>query len=99
MKKNHPYERFHIKVKPALKCKVEEFIVLGLKEVTEDDIWQYLTMKKWKKPNQEIHLYEIVADIISLSSNQFMTFRMVEAYKAPNLFDPLSKEELNELLN
>jgi hypothetical protein len=27
-----------------------------------------------------------------------MTFQMVEAYKSPNLFEPLSEEELKELL-
>ena len=27
-----------------------------------------------------------------------MTFQMVEAYKAPSLFEPLSEEELKEFL-
>lgn len=72
--------------------------MIGLKEVTVEAIWTYLTHKKWKKPQGNIHLYEIVADILSLSSNQFMTYQVVEAYKAPSLFEPLSEEELKELL-
>lgn len=98
MQKNHLYQRFYLKVKPALKMKVEEFAIIGLKDIVEDDIWTYLTRKKWKKPKENIHLYEIVADILSLSSNQFMTFQVVEAYKAPSLFEPLSEDELKELL-
>ena len=98
MQKNHPYQRFYLKVKPALKMKVEEFAMIGLKRFVEDDIWTYFTHKKWKKPKENVHLYEVVADILSLSSNQFMTFQVVEAYKAPNLFEPLSEDELKELL-
>ncbi len=98
MKKNHPYQRYYFKVKPALKIKLEEFTMLGLNEVVVEDIWNYLTDKKWKNPQENIHLYEIVADILSLSSNQFMAFQMVEAYKGPGMFEPLSEEELKELL-
>lgn len=98
MTKKHPYQRYYLKVKPALKIKLEEFIMLGLNEVKMEDIWDCLILKKWKKPQENIHLYEIVADILSLSSNQFMTYQVVEAYKAPSLFETLSEEELKELL-
>ena len=98
MEKNHPYQRYYFKVKPALNIKLAEFTMLGLNEVVVEDIWNYLTNKKWKKPQENIHLYEIVADILSLSSNQFMAYQVVEAYKAPSLFEPLSEEELQELL-
>ena len=98
MKKNHPYQRYYFKVKPALIIKLEELTMIGLNEVTIEDIWAYLTSKKWKNPQENIHLYEIVADILSLSSNQFMTYQVVEAYKAPSLFKSLSEEELKELL-
>lgn len=98
MEKQHPYQRYYFKVKPALKIKKEEFVLLGLNEVTEESIWTYLIQKKWKKPQEHVHLYEIVSDILSLSSSQFMTFQMVEAYKGPSLLGPLSEEELKELL-
>ena len=31
--------------------------------ITEQDLWNFLTTKKWRKPNTEIHLYEIVQEI------------------------------------
>lgn len=98
MKNNHPYQRYYFKIKPALKIKLEEFVMLGLNEIVVEDIWNYLISKKWKKPQGDIHLYEIVADILALSSNQFMTYQIVEAYRAPSLFAPLSEDELKELL-
>ncbi|MFE4238763.1 post-transcriptional regulator [Peribacillus butanolivorans] len=96
-KKNHPYQRYYVKVRPFLKSKREEFQMVGLNAVTEEDIWATLTKNKWKRPQENIHLHELVADIVTFSSNQFMTFQMVEAYKSPNLFEPLSEEELKEL--
>lgn len=98
MKNNHPYQRYYFKIKPALKIKLDEFVMLGLNEIVVEDIWNYLISKKWKKPQGDIHLYEIVADILALSSNQFMTYQIVEAYRAPSLFAPLSEDELKELL-
>lgn len=98
MKNNHPYQRYYFKIKPALKIKLEEFVMLGLNEIVVEDIWNYLINKKWKKPQGDIHLYEIVADILALSSSQFMTYQVVEAYRAPSLFAPLSEDELKELL-
>lgn len=97
MEKN-PYQRFFLKVKPALIIKLEELTMLGLKEIAVEDIWNYLIDKKWKNPRENIHLYEIVADILALSSGQFMAYQVVEAYKAPSLFEPLSEDELKELL-
>ncbi|MFJ8245634.1 post-transcriptional regulator [Peribacillus asahii] len=98
MTQNHPYQRYYLKVKPALKSKREEFRMLGLHAVTEADIWSYLTDKTWKRPQETIRIHEIVADILALSSSQFMTFQMIAAYKAPSLFEPLSSEELKDLL-
>lgn len=98
MTKQHPYQSYYQKVKPALKSKAEELAVLGLGAVKEEDIWHYLTRKKWKRPQDEIHLYELVNDILTISGSQFMTFVTIEAYKAPDIFGSLSTEEMNELL-
>ena len=72
--------------------------MIGLHAVTEQDIWSTLTKIKWKHPQTNIHLHELVADIVTFSGNQFMSYQMVEAYKSPNLFEALSEEELKELL-
>ena len=54
------YER----VKPALYSKVKELRRLGLKYVTETDIWNYLVENVWKtKENLELH--ELINDILS----------------------------------
>ncbi|MGM9956363.1 MAG: post-transcriptional regulator [Peribacillus sp.] len=97
-KKNHPYQRYYLKVRPFLKSKCEEFEMIGLEAVTVEDLWSTLTDMKWKRPQESVHLHELVADIVTFSSNQFMSFQMVQAYKSPNLFAPLSEEELKELL-
>ena len=39
-KKNHPYQRYYFKVRPFLKIKLEEFTMVGLNEVTVEDIWE-----------------------------------------------------------
>ncbi|WP_158555864.1 post-transcriptional regulator [Peribacillus glennii] len=95
----HPYQNYYLKVKPALICKAEELSMLGLGAVTEDDIWIYLVQKKWKRPSPEIHLYQLVSDILSISGSQFMTFMTIEAYRGPDLLGKLSQEEMKELLH
>ncbi|PLT34581.1 post-transcriptional regulator [Bacillus sp. V5-8f] len=95
----HPYENYHLKVQPALLSKAEELSLLGLGAVTEDDIWNYLVQKKWKRIKPEMHLHQLVSDILSISGSQFMTFVTVEAFKGPNLLGKISEEEMKELLN
>ncbi|PLR93746.1 post-transcriptional regulator [Bacillus sp. T33-2] len=77
----HMYEQFYGKVKPALESKLEEFSMLGYGTVTEKELWDYLTKKKWKKPKEDVHVYEIVADILSVQPGQFMNYATVEAFK------------------
>ncbi|MFJ5621725.1 post-transcriptional regulator [Peribacillus loiseleuriae] len=98
MEKQHPYQRYFIKVKPVLRNKVEELRLLGLGDVNENEVWECLVTKKWKKPDVDIHIHEIVQDILTLSNSQYMTYKTIEAYKGPNLFKELSSEDLNQLL-
>ena len=77
----HKYEHFMNDVRPALKSKREEFAVLGYDAVTEQELWAYLLKKKWKKPKEDVHLYEIVADILSIQPGHYMNFATVEAFK------------------
>jgi hypothetical protein len=98
LENQHPYQRYYLRIKPALKSKREEFILLGLQEVTEKDIWESLIKKKWKKPQEDIHLYEIIQNILSLTTSDYMTYKTVEAYRAPNVFTGLTNVELKELL-
>ncbi|RSD24086.1 post-transcriptional regulator [Mesobacillus subterraneus] len=97
MERIHQYGRFYNEVKPALQSKVEEFKIFGYESVTEKELWDYLTKKKWKKPKDEIQLYEVVADILSAKIGDLMNFTTVEAFKLGD-FSLGDEEERRELL-
>lgn len=97
MDQSHQYGRFYKEIKPALKSKVEEFKIFGYEKVSEKDLWDYLTKKKWKKLKEDIHLYEIVADILSVKVGDLMNFTTVEAFKMGN-FTMDDEEERKQLL-
>lgn len=91
------YERFKKEVQPALKSKVEEFKILDYGKLTEEDLWDYLLNKKWKRPKEDVHLFEIVADILSIQPGEFMNYATVEAFKiGTSILD--DEEERRELL-
>lgn len=97
MKIGHSYERFRQDVRPAMKSKIEEFSLLGYDTISETDLWKYLTQKKWRKPKEEVHLYEIVSDILSVQISEYMNYASLEAYKMPD-FSFGNEDELKELL-
>lgn len=97
MKDIHDYERFHTTVKPALRSKVEEFNLLGYGTIHEEQLWDFLKSKKWKKMKEDKRLYEIVDDIMSLKLGEYMNYASVEALKLSDFsFD--NEEDLKELL-
>lgn len=72
------YER----VKPALYSKVKELRRLGLKYVTETDVWNYLVENVWKtKENLELH--ELINDILYANNYDLNEYAMskVKGYK------------------
>ncbi|AGK55050.1 post-transcriptional regulator [Bacillus sp. 1NLA3E] len=93
----HDYDCFHEAVYPALKSKLEEFMLLGYATISERELWTYLTNKKWRKCKEDIHLYEIVQDILSVQIGDYMNFATVEAFKQPD-FSFESEEDRKELL-
>ena len=97
MNPSHQYRRFYKQVKPALESKIEEFKIFGYEQVRENELWDYLTKKKWKKPKEEIQVYEIVADILSAKIGDVMNFTTVEAFKMGD-FALDNEEERKELL-
>ena len=40
-------------------------------------------MKKWKKIDSDVRLYELVNDVLTVTANEYMTYLTVEAYQAP----------------
>jgi hypothetical protein len=93
----HPYDHFEVVVQPALQSKLEELNFLGYGTYHESQLWNFLTKKKWKKPKETINLYEVVQDILSVKSGDFMSFQTVEALKSTD-FSFNNEEEWKELL-
>ncbi|MFD3449378.1 post-transcriptional regulator [Microbacteriaceae bacterium 4G12] len=67
----------------VLDSKVEEFHMLGYDRVTAQEIWECLKGKKWKRLTGDVKLHQLVNDILTLSTGDYMTYLTVEAYKAP----------------
>ncbi|NEW04531.1 hypothetical protein GK047_00645 [Paenibacillus sp. SYP-B3998] len=59
--------------------KVEEFIMLGYEHVTGKDIWDCVSDKYRKVGTPPLH--QIVNDILSLKSTQFMNWMTLSAFK------------------
>ncbi|MBS4217035.1 post-transcriptional regulator [Bacillus sp. FJAT-49711] len=95
---HHPYDSYLHVLKPALTSKAEEFAVLGYGEVKTEDIWIFLTKKKWRKHKEGIRIYELVSDVLSMKVGEFMNFATVEAFKSPDWFSDIDSDELQELL-
>jgi hypothetical protein len=97
MEKSHSYNHFHTQVRPALISKLEEFRLLGYKEVSETVLWEFLVRKKWKKVKEDIRLYEIIDDILSVKVSDYLSFTTIETYKN-NDFNLKDENEWKELL-
>ncbi len=92
------YEQFRDAVKPALLSKIEEFQLFGYDKVTEEELWNYLIKKKWKRDREEKLLYQIVNDIFDVKVGEYMNYATVEAFKSPNWFSEDGINELSKLL-
>ncbi|MBS4173668.1 post-transcriptional regulator [Bacillus sp. FJAT-49736] len=98
MDKIHPYDDYWEQLQPALKSKAEELLLIGYGKVEAQELWNYLTRKKWKKPKTEVHLHELVSDVLSIKAGDYMNYATIEAFKSPNWFAELNSDELQELL-
>ncbi|MDQ0197166.1 post-transcriptional regulator [Neobacillus ginsengisoli] len=97
MEKSHKYNHFRTQVQPALASKLSEFRLLGYDSVSEDGLWEFLIMKKWKKVNEEIRLYEIIQDILNVKVSDYMSFTTIQTYKTTE-FSMDDENEWKELL-
>ncbi|RLQ98090.1 post-transcriptional regulator [Falsibacillus albus] len=95
----HPYDSFYESLEPVLSSKIDEFVLIGYGKITKKELWEYLTKKKWKKPEPGIRLHQLVHEVLTIKTSDYMTFATVEAYRSPNWFTELDQEELQELLH
>jgi hypothetical protein len=93
----HPYSQFRKQVRPALRSKLEEFVLCNCDRVTEDELWDFLTKKKWKKVKEEIMLYEIIQDILAVKVSDFFSYSRIDLLKSSD-FSLDNFAEMQELL-
>lgn len=89
-----PFDELRDHVKPAIKSKLEEFILLGYEDVSEEKLWVFLKNKKWKK-TPELSVHEVVRDVLGLKIGEFMNYATVESFKGADWFE---SEEGKDLL-
>ncbi|PLS01271.1 post-transcriptional regulator [Neobacillus cucumis] len=97
MNNGHMNGEFRTEVQPALKSKLEEFRLLGMESVSEQELWGFLVKKKWKKVKHEMRLYEMIQEILSVKASDYLNFITIESYKSSE-FSLENEEELKELL-
>ncbi|UOQ46276.1 post-transcriptional regulator [Halobacillus salinarum] len=84
MEQRRPISQWKTFVVPVLQSKVEEFKILGYSRATKEDVWSCLRKKVWKG-EPSMRLYEVVQDIFHLSSQLYVSYLTVEAYKDEDL--------------
>ncbi|KMN45347.1 post-transcriptional regulator [Bacillus paramycoides] len=83
LEKEDLVESYRGQLQVVLESKVEEFQMFGYDRVTDNDIWKFLKVKKWKKIDSDVRLYELVNDVLRVTANEYMTYLTVEAYQEP----------------
>ncbi|MGM8214220.1 post-transcriptional regulator [Bacillaceae bacterium W0354] len=64
-------------IKNVIESKVDELKLLGYNGVNEDEVWECLLQKVWRK-NKEKPLFQVVQDILHLNGSQYMSYLTVE---------------------
>ena len=93
----HAYHHFRSQVKPALWSKLDEFRLLGYDAISEEELWEFLIRKKWKKVKEEGKLHEIIQDIFSIKVSDYLSYRTIETFRTTE-FSMDSEEDWKELL-
>ncbi|ASB88108.1 post-transcriptional regulator [Bacillus sonorensis] len=94
----HPADMYKDHLKPFLKSKLEEFMILGYDDIEIEELWSYLLNKKWKN-RKNVQIHQLAADILSVKIGEFMNYATVESFKTSNLLDSKEGQDmLDELL-
>lgn len=91
------HDEWRTQVQPAIISKLEEFRLLGYDAITEQEFWEFLIKKKWRKAKEEAKLFEIIQDILSVKVSDYLSYAQIEAYKTAE-FSFEDENELSELL-
>ncbi|MDV6377194.1 hypothetical protein ORD22_02820 [Sporosarcina sp. GW1-11] len=91
---NELSKELYAQVLPALESKKNEFNFYGYAEISEEALWDYFVVKKWRKKDvSTMHAYEMIADVFALTPAQFMTHTQTEAQRNSKEYPELSDEE------
>ncbi len=66
-------EELYTRIRPALNAKLQELRRLNYSNITEEDIWNYLSINKWSK-SHGLMLSDIVSDIIHVDNKKLDEF-------------------------
>ncbi|PWI24339.1 hypothetical protein DEX24_14035 [Kurthia sibirica] len=77
------FESLYREVFDVIVMKKQDLINQGVKQVREADIWQYFIEKKWQYvQTEDLHVYQIVSDLFSLTPEQFILYKKQQKDKA-----------------
>ncbi|WP_050615888.1 post-transcriptional regulator [Bacillus testis] len=99
MAKEHPINKEHGTLLPALLSKCEEFALLGYHEVTEAQLWQFMLKKKWKKSKGGEPLHQLFNDIMRVNIGEYMNFAAVEGFKESTRHASTDLSEFRDLFS
>lgn len=72
-------EQLNEAIEGLCQSKAEEFRLIGYEHVTGPDIWECVSQKYEKDGYPALH--QMVNDILSLKSTQFMNYMTISAYR------------------
>ena len=87
MREYNSQKELYLSLMPALNVKMKILKRNNYKEITREDIWNYLKDSKWSKANNLL-LYQMVDDILNLDNNEIDEYVKGEIRKKviqPNL--------------
>lgn len=92
---DHPLSGWRNTLEPVIQSKIEEFHLLGYDRISDDELWECMLNKVWKKKQKvkDKMLHQLVEDVLGLSINDYMNYLAMEARKG-NLvyqFEPIEK--------
>lgn len=86
MSDRQDFERWREHIAPFLESKREEFFLLGVENVTTDELWLFvLESLRKKKVEGPIHLHEFVSHVMGLSVNDYMNKIRLDMYQGMDL--------------
>ncbi|MGV3487877.1 MAG: post-transcriptional regulator [Tuberibacillus sp.] len=80
------YDDWREKLEPFLSSKLEEFHMLGLERVTEDELWE-LAKESLKKNKVEMKTHQIVGQLMRLSVNDYLNKIRIQMFKGIDIFN------------